>query len=233
MSSAVASPAPPAPLSLQAERDQFYAWLADAVVYQDWQPTSQPDSSRGFNIGSVLVNPDGYVVQWGRNSVNATRNLTQHGEVRLVQAYLQRTRQVALRGYTVYTTLEPCAMCAGMLTLTQVARVVYGQRDPAYGDALQRLQLDSRACGRGYAPYPRTVAVAQAPDEVSRQLDDAYRSRTALPIVRFLATPTARRLYAQAARQLAQYQARYPANQVRLDSARRYLARLPKQAADY
>ncbi|RAK65193.1 nucleoside deaminase [Hymenobacter edaphi] len=225
----LAAPAAPPALAQQRERDQLYAWLAYAVVYQDWQTTAQPDSSRGFNIGSVLVNADGYVVHWGRNCVNATRNQTQHGEVRLIQSYLQRTRQRALSGYTIYTTLEPCAMCSGMMTLTQVTRTVFGQRDPDYGDALQRLQLDSRACGPGhYAPYPRAVQVSQAPDAVSCALDSAYARHRPARIVPFLARPAARALYARAAAQLARYTAQHPENQVRLDSARRFLARLPR-----
>ncbi|MCC3157411.1 nucleoside deaminase [Hymenobacter sp. 15J16-1T3B] len=225
----LAAPAAPPAISLQRERDQIYAWLAYAVVYQDWQPTAQPDSSRGYNIGSVLVNADGYVVHWGRNCINATRNLTQHGEVRLMQSYLQRTRQRALRGYTIYTTLEPCAMCSGMMTLTQVTRTVFGQSDPEYGNALQRLQLDSRACGPGhYGPYPRAVEVSQAPDAVSCAIDSAYDRHRAERIVQFLASAAVRPLYARAAAQLARYRAQHPDNQVRLDSARRFLARLPK-----
>jgi tRNA(adenine34) deaminase len=221
---------PPAPISVQRERDQLYAWLAYAVVYQDWQTTVQRDSSRGFNIGSVLVNADGYVVHWGRNAVNATRNQTQHGEVRLIQGYLERTRQYALPGYTIYTTLEPCAMCSGMMTLTQVTRTVFGQSDPDYGAALQRLQLDSRPCGpAGYGPYPRAVQVSQAPDAVSCAIDSAYDRHRNTRIVQFLATPPTRTLYARAAAQLQQYRAQHPANQLRLDSARRFLARLPRQ----
>ncbi|RTQ50009.1 nucleoside deaminase [Hymenobacter gummosus] len=222
-------PSTPAPLTVQQERDQLYAWLAYAVVYQDWQTTAQRDSSRGFNIGSVLVNADGYVVHWGRNSVNATRNQTQHGEVRLIQSYLERTRQYALPGYTIYTTLEPCAMCSGMMTLTQVTRTVFGQRDPDYGAALQRLQLDSRACSpAGYGPYPRTVQVSQAPDAISSAIDSAYARYRGKRIVDFLAAPATRVLYARAAARMQRYRAQYPANQVRLDSARRFLARLPQ-----
>lgn len=216
------------PLSAQQERDQLYSWLAYAVVYQDWQTSARPDSSRGFNIGSVLVNAEGYVVHWGRNCVGQTRNQTQHGEVRLMQSYLARTRQLHLKGYTLYTTLEPCAMCSGMMTLTQVTRTVFGQRDPDYGDALQRLQLDSRACAHGYGPYPRAVAVEQAPDVVSAGLDSAYQRRQPERIVAFLASGAARPLFARAAARLARYRVQHPENQARLDSARRFLARLPR-----
>jgi tRNA(Arg) A34 adenosine deaminase TadA len=218
-------------LSPQAERDVLYTWLAYAVVQQDWQRTSQPDSSRGFNIGSVLVSPAGYPVYWARNAVNKLRNQTQHGEVRLLQGYLGRTRQFALPGYTVYTTLEPCAMCSGMLTHTRVRRVVYGQRDPAFGSTLQRLQLDSRAVGRpGYAPYPWVVEVVQSPDSLSSALDAAYQHTTAPTIVRFLATAGAHRVYQQATRLLATYRPQHPENQAPLDSARRLLARVTRQA---
>jgi len=67
-----------------------------------------------------------------------------------------------LDGYTIYTTLEPCAMCSGMMALTKVKRAVYGNPTHLYGRAIERLMLDSRALkdpsdGRslGFKPYPR------------------------------------------------------------------------------
>ncbi len=51
-----------------------------------------------------------------------------------------------MEGATVYVTLEPCPMCAGMLVLSRVARVVYGADDPKAGAtrSLYRLGEDPR-----------------------------------------------------------------------------------------
>ena len=98
----------------QQELDYFYSLMAYAVVYKEWQNNAYGESSRGYNIGSVLVNSDKHVVNWARNSVNITKNGTQHGEVRLIQSYLDSNHSFSLKGYSIYTTLEPCAMCSGI-----------------------------------------------------------------------------------------------------------------------
>ena len=125
----------------QEERDEIYMLLAYGVVLKDWQ-TGGPDQ-RGHNVGSVLVDGDGKIVYWARNSNHITKNGTQHGEVRLILGYLSDFQTYNLPGYTVYTTLEPCVQCSGMMKMVSMKRVVYGQSDPGFGKALERLSLDT------------------------------------------------------------------------------------------
>jgi len=178
----------------QRELDAFYSLMAYSVVYKDWQFSSALDSSRGYNIGSVLVDADNFVVNYACNSVNITHNESQHGEVRLIQSYLDTTKQFSLNDFTIYTSLEPCAMCSGMMKLTEVRRTVYGQTDPAYGKALERLQLNSASCGgtNGYTPYPHPVISDKAPDLISPRIDSAYSANPNAHITEFLVTEAAR-----------------------------------------
>lgn len=157
----------------QDERDLIFGLLAYAVVFADWQ---DDENGRGHNIGSVLVDDNtGRPVYWARNSSKGTHNSTQHGEVRLITNYLNcggspangKTRY--LKGsYTIYTTLEPCVMCSGMMTLTQVGRTVYGQTDPAYGNAIETLKL------RNYPNLPRSQALNS---EIRRGLDAKFQAQ--------------------------------------------------------
>lgn len=94
---------------VQKERDDIYILAAYAVVYNDWQDGS--GQKRGHNIGSVLVDPDGKIVNWARNCNARLANGTQHGEVRLMLGYLNRVGGYSLKDHTVYTSLEPCAQC--------------------------------------------------------------------------------------------------------------------------
>ena len=69
----------------QLERDQILSLSTLTMVYKDWQ--SSPNG-RGHNIGSILVDKDSKPVFWARNSVTVRGDATQHGEVRLIQAFL-------------------------------------------------------------------------------------------------------------------------------------------------
>lgn len=208
----------------QKELDSFYSLMAYAVVNKEWQDNIKQDSSRGYNIGSVLVDSDKYVVNWARNSVNSTMNETQHGEVRLIQSYLDSIHSFSLKGFSIYTTLEPCAMCSGMMKLTELHRTIYGQTDPAYGKAMERLQIETGSCcSSGYSPYPRPVISDKSPDPISVEIDSAYAQYTGNYIVNFLATPDAKLLFQKASDMFQQYiKAKYEENQKYIDTAHKF-----------
>jgi tRNA(adenine34) deaminase len=226
---ALVQPAREAVSAQQAERDEIYMLLAYAVVLKDWQ-TDATEPRRGHNIGSVLVDPQGEVVFWARNCNYITGNGTQHGEVRLIRNRLAETKKYYLKDHTVYTTLEPCAMCSGMMVLTKVMRTVYGQTDPGYGKALERLALDSRSLPDGYAPYPRAVVSEASASSFRKRLDDAYARYEAgggRSITGWLRSSAAKAIYQDAFDRFQRYQVRYPKNQIVLDRARAYYETVP------
>lgn len=218
----------PALSEVQQERDRIYALLAYAVVLKDWQDADAADP-RGHNIGSVLVDGDNEVVYWARNSNMITGNGTQHGEVRLIRNYLARVKTYDLKDHTVYTTLEPCAMCSGMMVLTNVKRTVYGQSDPGFGKALERLALDSQAI-HGYPPYPRKVRSDAVDDETRHQLDAAYNKYVqggGRSITDWLRSDDAKEIYQQALQRFNTMVAVNPENSLLLEQAQAFLQQVP------
>ena len=221
------------------ERDAIFMLLAYAVVEKDWQDNDMT-KNRGYNIGSVLVKNDTHEVAFNAtNAVNITHNMTQHGEVRLMNCYLAKYGSATmkdLKGYTLYTTLEPCAQCSGMMFLTNLPRVVYGQTDPSFGKAVERLELDSRALPMGYPPYPRSDIVHSEGSKALYRyyLDDLYEEyQKAHPdahITEFLASPKIAQVYREAVHDLRHFEVTYPANQKILKQAIDYLdKKVPKQ----
>jgi tRNA(adenine34) deaminase len=83
-------------------------------------------------IGAVIVH-DGRVVGVGRNATRARRDPTAHAEMLAISDAARRLRAMRLPGAVVYTTVEPCFMCAGALSHARVARVVWAVRDPKFG----------------------------------------------------------------------------------------------------
>lgn len=212
----------------QDERDEIYSLLAYAVVLADWQTTlSSP--KRGHNIGSVLVDENGRIVYWGRNCNAITRNGTQHGEVRLMTGYLDQARRYELEGYTVYTTLEPCAQCSGMMIMQKVKRTVYGQTDPDFGKALERLTFDFRP--KGYGPYPRPVVSQLSKSPIAGELDRAYAAQGSHGMTAWLLTDEAKDIYSKARARLHAYPLRHEENEQVLESAKIYLAAVPASYA--
>jgi tRNA(Arg) A34 adenosine deaminase TadA len=229
-------PSPYTPNAVTEEQDAIYTLLAYAVVYKDWQTSSwdEPDKSRGYNIGSILVNPASppgkQVVCWARNSVIKTDNGTQHGEVRLLTNYIQNSQSSKVQKYKLYTSLEPCAMCSGMMTLQSLATTIYGQTDPRYGKAIERLVLNSTALSDGYCPYPRGVQSVASPLYIRKQIDAAYQKvENNMGITDWLITPDAKALYEQAVDQLNNFQVQHSENQAVLTEAKEFINQVPAQ----
>lgn len=204
--------------AIQQERDAIFSLLIYAIVYKDWQSANVPrDKRRGYNIGALLVNPKHQPVQYGLNCINATDNATQHGEVIAMTKYLEKERCFNLDGFSIYTTLEPCIMCAGMMTMTDVDRIVYGQHDVMFSKAFERLAIDSRDCG-GYSPYPRQVIASASELSYCKKLDAAYEHFLAVEkekiLAKFLTSEVAEDIFAAATTFFLKLNIRHSANKI-------------------
>ncbi|MEC3952094.1 nucleoside deaminase [Nocardia sp. CDC153] len=76
-------------------------------------------------FGAVLAGPDGRVLLEAENTVVTARDATGHAETNLVRAATAAFEPEFLRGCTLYTSTEPCAMCAGAIYWGNIGRVVY------------------------------------------------------------------------------------------------------------
>lgn len=75
-------------------------------------------------FGAVLVR-DGVRAE-AYNTVAATHDPSAHAELNLIRDYCTAQRLTSLEGYTLYTTAEPCPMCAALVSFTGVSEVVFG-----------------------------------------------------------------------------------------------------------
>lgn len=83
-------------------------------------------------IGAVLVK-DRRIIARGYNQVEMLKDATAHAEMLCVTAGSSALENWRLADATLYTTLEPCTMCAGALYLSRVSKVVYGAPDIRHG----------------------------------------------------------------------------------------------------
>ena len=75
-------------------------------------------------FGAILVTPDGAIVE-GLNSVVTGDDPTGHAESNLVRAASAAQPADVIAASTLYTSTEPCAMCAGAIYWAGIPRVVY------------------------------------------------------------------------------------------------------------
>ena len=85
-------------------------------------------------IGAVVVG-DGEVIAAAHNERELLQDPTAHAEVLALREASRALGSWRLLDAVLYVTLEPCAMCAGAIVLSRLARVVYGARDPKAGAA--------------------------------------------------------------------------------------------------
>ena len=95
--------------------DQALHEAEDALARGDWP------------VGSVLVR-DGVVLATGQNRQNTESDVTWHAEFEALRRATREHGAAMLAGATVYSTMEPCPMCAGAMKLAGIARLVLGAR---------------------------------------------------------------------------------------------------------
>ena len=83
-------------------------------------------------IGAVVARGDEVLASAG-NARELRGDPTAHAEVLALREASERLGGWRLLETTLYVTLEPCAMCAGAITLARVPRLVYGAADPKGG----------------------------------------------------------------------------------------------------
>ena len=83
-------------------------------------------------VGAVVVR-EGVIVGRGFNSPIGESDPTAHAEIAALRDAARNLENYRLPGCELFVTLEPCAMCAGAILHSRIARVVYGARDPKTG----------------------------------------------------------------------------------------------------
>lgn len=85
-------------------------------------------------FGAVLAGPDGEVLLAAENTVTTARDVTGHAELNLVRAASGAYREDELAACTLYSSTEPCAMCAGAIYWSGIGRVVYALAEARLGE---------------------------------------------------------------------------------------------------
>jgi cytidine deaminase len=85
-------------------------------------------------VGAVVVDPaTGTVIARAGNRTRELADPSAHAEMLAIRAACSALASERLTGLDLYVTLEPCAMCAGVIAAARISRLYYGAADPKSG----------------------------------------------------------------------------------------------------
>jgi tRNA(Arg) A34 adenosine deaminase TadA len=97
-------------------------------------------------FGSLLAGPDGSVIAEEHNTVLTDEDITAHPELKLARWAARELDPVAAAAATMFTSCQPCGMCAGAIERSGLGRVVFalsneqlaGLKPPATGTGVRQ-----------------------------------------------------------------------------------------------
>jgi len=96
-------------------------------------------------IGAIVVIKN-KIIGRGHNRTEALKDATAHAEMIAITSAAESYGDWRLDDSILYSTIEPCAMCAGAAVLSRIKTIVYGAPDPRFGacDSLFNIPTDTR-----------------------------------------------------------------------------------------
>jgi tRNA(adenine34) deaminase len=117
-----------------------------------------------FPFGAVIVR-DGQVLARGRNLGRTNGDPTAHGEMMAIRHCLADRGSADLRGSTLYTTGEPCAMCMGAILWCRVSRLVFAASVEQLAATLDQIIISSADIAARAPFVPITITGGVLADE--------------------------------------------------------------------
>ncbi len=85
-------------------------------------------------IGAVIAHTKTHeIIAAEHNQIETLQDPTAHAELLAIRAATKRLHTKFLDGYSLYVTLEPCAMCAQAIAYARLDRLYFGALDPKGG----------------------------------------------------------------------------------------------------
>ena len=96
-------------------------------------------------VGAIITIGD-EIISTGYNQSISSNDSTCHAEIVSIREASNKIGNYRLIDTTLYTTLEPCAMCYGAIVHARISRLVFGAYDPKTGVCGSSSNLHEQAC---------------------------------------------------------------------------------------
>jgi tRNA(Arg) A34 adenosine deaminase TadA len=121
-------------------------------------------------IGCVIADHEGHIIARAHNQVSKLKDPTAHAEMLAIRAAIPLIRADSARGWTLYSTLEPCPMCMGTIIMCHIGTVVWAAPD-------RRIRTRGLLSANAYMRTRRLTTIAcPYPDleQTCSEMHDAY-----------------------------------------------------------
>jgi len=126
-------------------------------------------------VGACVVTSDGHLLALAGNRTRTDCDPTAHAEIVALREAARACGNYRLKDAVVYSTIEPCAMCAGALIQARVKRLVYGARDERFG----AVESQFRLCDSSSLNHRIEIRAGVLEAECRQIIQEFFRARRA------------------------------------------------------
>jgi tRNA(adenine34) deaminase len=148
--------------------DEFYMRIAIEAALQAERLGEVP-------IGACLVDKNGEVIAVCGNRTITNCDPTAHAEILVLRESAQKIKNYRLTDTVIYTTIEPCAMCAGSLIHARIKRLVYGSPDTRFG----AVESVFRLCDTSSLNHQLEITSGVLADECKQIMQSFFKQKRA------------------------------------------------------
>lgn len=149
-----------------SEPDEF--WMREAI-----RSAREAEQLDEIPVGACLIGANGEMLASAGNRTIIDNDPTAHAEILVLREAAARIGNYRLVDATLYTTLEPCAMCAGALVNARIKKLVYGAKDERFG----AVETVFRICDSPFLNHQIEITAGVLAEDCRKLMQDFFRRK--------------------------------------------------------
>jgi tRNA(adenine34) deaminase len=146
--------------------------ISDRESEQVWMELALQEARQAVVEGEVPIGAvgiyEGKLLARDHNRSIQLRDPSAHAEILVLRAAGRFLGNYRLPGLELYTTVEPCCMCAGALVWARIKKLTFGVRDEKAGGVVSRAELLTPGLLNHDIPYSEGILADQCRDVLRR-----------------------------------------------------------------
>ena len=152
----------------EADKDEDARWMRQALG-----AAREARELGEVPIGACVIGGTGELLAVAGNRTRTDCDPTAHAEIVALRNAAKSFGNYRLLDAVVYSTIEPCAMCAGALVQARVKRLVYGARDERFGAVVSLFRI----CDSGSLNHRIEITPGVLEEECRNIMREFFRAR--------------------------------------------------------